>query len=542
MAISPIVAPAAASAGAPGAGARTARGHVSPATLAVVALTVLGAVPRGIVAHQSVFADELSTYWISATHGLGGVLSLLYSTGRIHHAEITPPLSFLASWLTTRAGNTPELLRLPALLAGTATIPLVYLLGLHTVRRRAALLAAAVTALSPFMIYYSAEARAYGLLMFLVCCSTLSLLLAVDTGRKRYWVPYAVFSAAAFYTHYTCLFVLVVQVAWLLGTQPRLRRAALLASAGAVALVIPWIPGLIADLRSPTVKILSALSAFTPSAVRVDIEHWALGYPYTVAGGLRELPGMPSLVLLGLATLVAIVGIAWSMSSSVSVSGWWRRDDGPRITLVVALMLATPVGEIVASAVGSHIIGVRDLATSWPYLVLTGSAIAFAATPALGVVAAALVVVAFGLAAPKMLEARFSRPNYQAAADYVSAHAGTGDVVIDGTGGVSPGPLTGFDVAFHRRLLVFRALAPAERDHPFMVFDPVVPIRSALSRAVAAARGGRVFIVSAKLFSAPDLLAPAALPGGYRRELENSYAGIETTVVTVYSRSPPSSA
>ena len=75
----------------------------------------------------SVFADELSTYWISARHSLGGVLSLLYSTGRIQHAEITPPLSFLASWLTTRLGGSPELLRLPALLAGTATIPLIFL-------------------------------------------------------------------------------------------------------------------------------------------------------------------------------------------------------------------------------------------------------------------------------------------------------------------------------------------------------------------------------------------------------------------------------
>src|SRR5207302_2677690 len=104
---------------------------------------------------------------------------LLYSTGRIHHAEITPPLSFLASWLSTRAGTSPELLRLPALIAGTATIPLVYLLGLRTVGRRAALLAAPLTALSPLMIYYSAEARAYGLMMFFLLGATLSLLLAL---------------------------------------------------------------------------------------------------------------------------------------------------------------------------------------------------------------------------------------------------------------------------------------------------------------------------------------------------------------------------
>src|SRR5207302_10785636 len=178
------------------------------AAVTVAALTVLGAAVRVIVAHQSVFADELSTYWISATHSLGGVLSLLYSTGRIHHAEITPPLSFLASWLTTRAGSSPDLLRLSALLAGTATIPLVYLLGLRTVGRRAALLATAITALSPFMIYYSTEARAYGLLMLLTLASTLAMLLALDTRRARWWVLYAVAAVSALWTHYTCAFVL----------------------------------------------------------------------------------------------------------------------------------------------------------------------------------------------------------------------------------------------------------------------------------------------------------------------------------------------
>ena len=85
-------------------------------------------------------------------------------------------------------GDTPELLRAPALLAGTATIPLVYVLGLRTVGRRAALVATALTAFSPFMIYYSAEARAYGLMMLLLVCSTLAMLLAIDTRRRRWWV------------------------------------------------------------------------------------------------------------------------------------------------------------------------------------------------------------------------------------------------------------------------------------------------------------------------------------------------------------------
>jgi len=437
----------------------------------------------------------------------------------------------------------------PALLAGTATIPVVYLLGRRALGRRAGVLAAALTALSPFMIYYSAEARAYGLMMFLLACSTLSMLLAIDTGRGRYWVLFAVCSAAAFYTHYTSAFVLAVQLLWLWWAEPQARRRALIANAAAAALVLPWIPGLIADFRSSTLTLLSALSPFNAHAVRVDIEHWALGYPYTVAAGLREIPGSPSLVLLAAATVLAAGGVALAARRG----GWagplrWvspaagRSLRGRRLVLVVALMLATPVGEILGSAVGNHIIGVRDLAASWPYLALAAAAFVTAAGPRVGTVAALLALAAFALGAPKLLEARFSRPDYQSAADYVASHARAGDVVIDETGGLSPGPLTGFDVAFHRRLAVFRALAPAERDHPYTVFDPRVPLASAFARAVNAARGARVFIVSVRVPNVASVAglapAPSELPGGYRRQSQHGYAGFQLTQVSVYSRAP----
>ncbi|HEY1522057.1 MAG TPA: glycosyltransferase family 39 protein [Solirubrobacteraceae bacterium] len=501
----------------------------APSWLAVGALAVAGAVLRVLIARQSVFADELSTYWISVRHSLGGVLSLLYSTGRIQHAEITPPLSFLTSWLTTRVGGTPELLRLPALLAGTATIPLIYRLGLETVGRRAALVAAALTTFAPFMIYYSAEARSYGLLMMFVTGAVLSTLLALRTGRAHYWILYALCAAATFYTHYTGLFVLGALMVWVLWTRPQARRSALLATGGAVILALPWIPGLVHDAQSPTVKILSALSPFTASAVRIDLEHWSIGYPYSIIG-LRQLPGTGALILLGLSGLLTLAGLTWRA----------RRRELARpsalLWLVFALMLATPACESLASAVGSHIIGTRDLAASWPFLALLGSALVVRAGRGLGLAAAALAVVAFAWGAVRMLEPRFQRPDYQGAADYVAAKATGSDVVIDMTGALSPGPLTGFDITFHRDLNVVRARTPAERDHPFTVFDPVVSTVAGARRAAALARGHRIFVVYPTL--AATLLVdpiPTGLPGSYRLRSRRVFPGIEPTLVAVYS-------
>ena len=182
----------------------------------VAAITVVGAAVRLVILHDSLFADELSTYWIVSEHSLGGVISTVHTD-----AEITPPLYFVLAWLTTRLDLTAEMLRAPSFLAGVAAIPLVYLLGLRTVGRAAALVASAITALGPFMIYYSTEARGYELMIVLVILSTLALLAGVDDGRARWWVAYAAFSCAAVYTHYTAVFALAPSFCGSCGRIPR---------------------------------------------------------------------------------------------------------------------------------------------------------------------------------------------------------------------------------------------------------------------------------------------------------------------------------
>lgn len=500
----------------------------------VVLICIFGVVARVIVAHQPLFADELSTYWIVATHDFGGVMSLMYGTfHNVPHAEITPPLFFILSWITSQLGHAPELIRLPSLVAGALTLPVVYLLGLRTVRRPAALLATALTALSPFMIYYSAEARSYAVMMLLATTSTLAMLLAIDTSRVRWWVLYAVSSCGAFYAHYTCGFLLAGQFLWLWWAHPELRRPAVLANLAAAAGLLPWISGLINDFNSPTTKILSALSPFTFGYVRQSLEHWAVGFPYVEGGGLRALPGTTALVLMALAAVTVVVGIA----RQVRARGAARRLPAVdrRVALVFLLALSVPVGEALASAVSSHIFGVRNLAASWPPLALACSALLIAAGPRLRIAAVALTVVAFGLAAGKMLTTRFSRPDFQAAANFIDNRASAGDVVIDATGVLSPGPLTGVDLVLHRRIPVIRAEAPAERTHPFSIFDPSVTPEAAVAQAAKVARGGRLFVVG---YSGTPLVVPAPrpIPAPYRLVETRRYPRFRVLTVQVWAR------
>ena len=115
------------------------------APLLVVALTVVGAVVRLLVLHDSLFADELSTYWVVSGRSFGGVISTVHTD-----AEITPPLFFALSWLTTQNRlHRRRCCACPPTLAGVATIPLVYLIGARTVGRWAAAVGAARSPRSP---------------------------------------------------------------------------------------------------------------------------------------------------------------------------------------------------------------------------------------------------------------------------------------------------------------------------------------------------------------------------------------------------------
>jgi hypothetical protein len=527
-------------------GRTTRHGRLEAASapaLAVLGLTVIGVVLRVIVARQSIFGDELSTYWIVEQHGLGGVVSLIYGSAAIHHAEITPPMYFVAAWFTTRLGHALVWLRAPSLIAGTLTIPVIYMLGTKLADRRAALVATALATLSPFMIFYSTEARAYGVLMLLVAGSTLAMLLALENGRRRWWAAYALCTCAGVYTHFTCLFVFAAQFGWLLWAHREAVRPALIANLCALAGMLPWTAGFIRDFNSPTVSILSALSPFDGHQIPIILGHWAIGYPYANSISLTTLPGPVALVLLAVCVVIAFAALV----RRVAVGGGVRTSAGldRKLVLVIVLALATPVGEAIVSVFSTHIFGVRNLASSWPGLGIGFAILLTAAPRRWRACAVGLALASFAIAAGLMLTSADGRPEYKAAAGLIAQRARPGDVVIDETGNISPGPLTPLDIYLHSSLPVFRAQAPTERSHPFGFADPVVPLAAAVRSAVATAHGARIFVVSTSLgpsgiteLDERTRVRAVRLPVRYRLVGQHVYPGIAHVRVQIYSARP----
>jgi hypothetical protein len=196
------------------------------------------------------------------------------------------------------------------------------------------------------------------------------------------------------------------------------------------------------------------------------------------------------------------------------------------------------VGEALVSAAGTNLFGVRNLAAAWPPSALALGALLTAPPPRSRLLSAGLAIACFAIGAAKMLEPRFQRVDFRAAARFIDREAAPGDVVID-RAVISPGPLSPLEVGFSRPHTVLRAGRPQQRTHPFTTYDPILAVQDVDRRAVAAARGHRVFVVS--LSPAPEVPAGLTtlgpLPGGYRRASSRSYPGVNRLVVSIYERS-----
>lgn len=197
--------------------------------MAVGALTVLAAVIRFYrLGHQGFWFDEATTALL--VHFSPGKM-----LGQIPQSESTPPLYYCIAWVWARIfGYGESGLRSLSAVAGVLTVPTIYAATSRLVSVRAGLIAAALAACNPLLIWYSQEARSYELLVLLSAVSLLAfaLLLERQTGwRAALWV---IASALALATHYYAILVVVPEALWLLYVHRRSRPVQL--ALGLVAL------------------------------------------------------------------------------------------------------------------------------------------------------------------------------------------------------------------------------------------------------------------------------------------------------------------
>jgi hypothetical protein len=382
----------------------------------VAAITLLALLLRLPGLDESVFGDELFTYEIATRPGFGDMLDGV--TGSL---EISPPLYFALAWICAKLGDPHVWIRVPALVAGVALVPAAYALGVRTVGRTAALVGAALLALSPFAIFYSAEARAYSLAALFVVLAALALLPAAERGGCWRWGLFALAACAALYSHYTAAFALAAEVGWAAWAHRERLRGQGLACLAVAAGLLPWLPSFLDDRTAGFQTAIENINPVTVSFLVRSLGIAVLGNPYV---GLRETPGTAVAVVLAVGLALAVAG---AVAAHTKLAARLRSE--PRLVLVIALAVASPLGAALYSIPFASVYVPRTLLASLPAVcLLVGLAVA-AAPRRLGAAAAVVTIAALALGTAELYR-ETPKPPYREAAEWVDDRRGPGDPVL----------------------------------------------------------------------------------------------------------------
>ncbi len=319
-------------------------------------------------------------------------------------------------------GGDPALLRVPSVVFGVATIPVVCSLGLRTVGRWAGAAAAGFLAISPFALYYSVEARPYATLMFFAALSALLLLVAFERG-KGWWIAFGLSVAATLYSHYTGLFVVGAECAWALTTQRGRGQELLVAYGVAVAAYLPWIP----SVKGEELDVYGDVAKLLDLSATDALLNWLGGHPFLAP---EPLP----LILLGVALLIGAL-------STLSGGNVWARSvealRGP-VGLVVSLAVITPVAIFVYSLVSTDLFPfARNLIASLPFAALLIGWVLTQPSPRIAIVAILLAGAGLATATAMDFDSSRSRPDYPGVASRLDDLAQCGDRAFFSSKGLS---------------------------------------------------------------------------------------------------------
>ncbi|MDD1694933.1 MAG: glycosyltransferase family 39 protein [Methanoregula sp.] len=168
----------------------------------LLSLTLIGCILRFFnLGFNSLWLDEASTYSFAK-------LSIPEIWQATTAGEFNPPLFYWIEHIMLTFGNNEVILRFVPALLGILTIPLVYCIGKEFVDRNVGIIAAAICTFSPFLLFYSQEARAYSMGLFFIAFAMVFFLKAIKTNHLSHWILFGLMSALAFWSHFYTLVII----------------------------------------------------------------------------------------------------------------------------------------------------------------------------------------------------------------------------------------------------------------------------------------------------------------------------------------------
>jgi len=532
------------------------------APLLLLAFTFVGAALRFYaIGQKGLWLDEAFSVWLG-----GHRLPEMWSW--IARIDQHPPLYYTLLNLWMRMGDDASTVRLLSAVAGTLTIPVIFLLGQRLAGLLTGLMAALILAVSPFHVRFAQEARMYALLALAAAAAMacLACLLSETTvgaahasparpgqdeppPRRRWaWLGYVVFTAAAMLTHSTALLLPVAMNLFVLGLMWQRRNAAPDAPRAPIRFPGPeqsregkpgaaelqtWGDPSPAGLEPPKLRswlvaqtgVLLVwgviwLPAFIGQAGRVYREFWmpaptwrtvidALGNFLSAHLPRQQMPWLDA------------IWVVYAVLLALAIAVLCRR---PAVLALLLTLLLTPlIGELLVSLARPVFYDRTLIWATIPLYVLLGAGIATLRRWPYLLATVAILIAANGVSLREYY-VNFSKEGWKEAAAYVGQEAREGDLVLFNASWVQ----IPFDFYFREA-----GKPVAEHGLPADLFDrgvlepKMTPEDLPLLRELILDRERVWLVYSHNWYTDPQHLIPAALGQALTTAETRTYKGVE---------------
>lgn len=169
----------------------------------LLSIVVLGLFLRIVAINQSLWMDEAIGALVVKNQSLGQMFTSFLL------ADNHPPLYYVTLKLWTGVFGYSEIaLRSLSVLFGLLLIVYVYKLALSIKNsRQFAAISALFVATSPFLIYYSQEARMYMMAAFFAVAAIYYFLLLIDKDERDHWILFSIYYTGLILTDYVPVFL-----------------------------------------------------------------------------------------------------------------------------------------------------------------------------------------------------------------------------------------------------------------------------------------------------------------------------------------------
>jgi mannosyltransferase len=281
--------------------------------------------------------------------------------------------------------------------------------------RVAGLVSAGLAAISPLVLQYAQQARAYSLTMLTLALAAIAAL-SLDRVRSWGWaIAGGVACAVALSLHYLAALAVVPLCAWMLTRRMVDLRRRLVFCAIPLAAWLAWLPLLVIQQQERPSAQLGEYGTFTPGHL-VRVAGTPFDDRYTTEVGFLKVA----------AAAVVAAAVVFALVRS-------READRSGLRLMLVLALVPLAALALGSLVGLEILNSRYATVAAPFmLVVIGSAIAgvrlAAGLGALAVLLAAAIVYTDGSHRPENFY-----PDTRGVIDAIAADWRPGDVVLEQT-------------------------------------------------------------------------------------------------------------